>query len=96
MPSSMLTIGYLSHQVARMSVHSAAAQLQAFALEVVLAVLVELAGGAVQADGDLRAGLVAGLVDGFQDELDGGLVAGHVGREAAFVAHGWCSCPGRR
>jgi hypothetical protein len=83
----MLTMGYLSTQVARMSVHSAAAQRQAFAFQVVLAVLVELAGRAVQAQRDLLAGGVAGLVDGLQDQLDGRFVAGHVGREAALVAH---------
>ena len=53
MPSSMLMIGYLSHQVASMSVNSSAVSVQAFALEVVLAVLVELAGGAVEAERDL-------------------------------------------
>jgi hypothetical protein len=72
------------------------AQRQAFAFQVVLAVLVELAGRAVQADGDLLAGGVAGLVDGFQDELDGRFVAGHVGREAAFVAHAGGHALGRR
>src|SRR5450830_375065 len=63
-------------------------QHQAFAFEVVLAVLVELAGGAVQAQGDLFAGHETRLVDGFQDQLDGGLMAGHAGGKAAFVAHG--------
>ena len=57
MPSSIVMIGYLSTQVASMSVQSAADELQAFAVEVVLAVLVELAGGAVQAERDLLAGV---------------------------------------
>ena len=66
----MEMMGYLSTQVASMSVHCCGGQGQAFAFEHVLAVLVELAGGAVQADGDLLAGGVAGLVDGLQDQLD--------------------------
>jgi hypothetical protein len=53
MPSSMLMMGYLSHQVARYVGPGLGAQLQAFAFQHVLAVLVELAGGAVQAQGDL-------------------------------------------
>ena len=63
-------------------------QLQAFALEVVLAVLVELAGRAVEADRDLLAGGVAGLLDGFEQQLDRRLVARHAGGEAALVADG--------
>ena len=69
-----------------MSVHSVGAQAQAFAVEHVLAVLVELGCGAVQAQRDLLAGDEAGLVDGLQDHLDRGLVVGHVGRKTAFVA----------
>ncbi|MNS75658.1 hypothetical protein D3C72_1091850 [compost metagenome] len=61
---------------------------QVLARQHVLAVLVELAGRAVQAQGDLFAGGVAGLVDGFQDQLDGRFVALDAGCEAAFVAHG--------
>ena len=83
----MLRIGYLSTQAGEHVGPAGGRQLQAaFAFEHVLAVLVELAGGAVQAERDLLAGRVAGLVDGFQDQLDRRLVAGHAGREAAFVA----------
>ena len=57
-----------------------------FAFERVLAVLVELAGRAVEADRDLLAGGVAGLVDRLEDHLDRFLVVLHVGREAALVA----------
>mmetsp|Transcript_81542 Transcript_81542/g.226847 ORF Transcript_81542/g.226847 Transcript_81542/m.226847 type:complete len:508 (+) Transcript_81542:825-2348(+) len=60
----------------------------AFAFEHVFAVLVELAGGAVQGQGDLLSGGVAGLVDGLQDQLDRGLVALDAGREAALVTDG--------
>ncbi len=60
----------------------------AFAFQHVVAVLEELAGGAVQAQGDLLAGRVAGGIDGLQDQLDGGLVVLDAGGEAAFVAHG--------
>ena len=56
-------------------------------LEDVLAVLEELAGGRVEADADLLAGLVAGLRDGFEHALDGFLVRLQIGREAALVAH---------
>ena len=61
-------------------------QHQAFAFQVVLAVLVELGGGAVQAQRDLVAGAVAGLLDGLQDQLDRGLVALDARGEAALVA----------
>ena len=54
--------------------------------ELVGAVLVDLAGGGVEGDGDLWTGLVAGGGDGLEDEFDGGLVAGKRGGEAAFVA----------
>ncbi|MDT4834564.1 hypothetical protein FQZ97_682050 [compost metagenome] len=59
----------------------------AFTGQRVLAVAVELGAGAVQAQGDLRARLVAGFGNGLQDQLDGGFMAGHVGRETALVAH---------
>jgi hypothetical protein len=49
-------IGYLSHQVAEHVGEVGGRQLQAFAFQHVLAVLVELAGGAVEADRDLGAG----------------------------------------
>ncbi len=50
-------------------------------LEDVLAgfLVVELAGGGVEGDGDVFAGLVAGLLDGFEDQLDGFVVGLEVG-----------------
>jgi hypothetical protein len=45
----------------------------------------ELGRGAVERDGDLLAGLVAGGDDCFHDHFER-LVVGQVGREAAFVA----------
>ena len=63
-------------------------QLQAFAAEVVLAVLVELGSGAIERDQNVLARRVAGLLDGLQDQLDGFGMAAEVRREAAFVADG--------
>jgi hypothetical protein len=63
-------------------------QRQAFAFQLVLAVFVELGSGAVQADGDLGAWLVAGLLDGFDDQLDRFFVVGQRRGKAAFVADG--------
>ncbi len=60
----------------------------------VLAVLVELAGGAVQGQGDVLAGLVARLVDGFHDRFQGRLVAGQVRGEAALVTDGGVQAAG--
>jgi hypothetical protein len=88
MPSSMLMIGYLPTQLSSVSGPVGGLQALAFGRQVVDAVLVELAGGAVQAQGDLLARRVAGLLDGLQDHLDRGFVVLHVGREAAFVADG--------
>jgi hypothetical protein len=65
-----------------MSVHSAGVS----TVEVVLAVLVELARRAVQADRDLLARRVAGTVDRLDDHLQRRLVARDAGREAALVA----------
>jgi hypothetical protein len=56
--------------------------------QLVAAVLEELARGRVHGQGDLRARLEAGLADGLDQELQGGLVAGQVGREPALVADG--------
>ena len=50
--------------------------------------VVELAGGGIERDGDLLAGLVAGGGDGFENAIDGLFVRFQVGREAAFVADG--------
>ena len=63
------------------------AQTQAFARQFVLAFLVKLGGGAIQAQGDLFTGHVTGFVDGFQNHLDRGLMVGHIGGKAAFVAY---------
>ena len=63
-----------------------AGQALAFADEVVLAVLEELAGGDVEAEQDVLAGLVAGLADRLEDGLERFLVAAQVRREAALVA----------
>ena len=54
--------------------------------QVVLAVLEELAGGRVQGQDDVLAGLVAGLLDGLQQQVQGLAVAAQVGGEAALVA----------
>ncbi len=50
--------------------------------------VVELAGGGIERDGDLLAGLVAGGGDGFEDAFERLFVGFQVGREAAFVADG--------
>jgi hypothetical protein len=59
-------------------------------LEDVLAglLVVELAGGGVEGDGDVFAGGVAGEFDGFDDEIEGLVVGLEAGSEAAFVADG--------
>lgn len=80
-------IGYLSHRGQQVGKFLRGQRDAAFAGQGVLAVAVELGAGAVQAQGDLRARLVAGFGDGLQDQLDRGFVAGHVGGETALVAH---------
>ena len=55
-------------------------------LEDVGAVLEDLAGGRVEGDEDVLAGLVAGGLDARDEQLERGLVGGEVGREAALVA----------
>ena len=52
----------------------------------VLAVAVELARGDVQGEDHLLAELVAGLLDGAADQVEGLAVAAQIRREAAFVA----------
>ncbi len=79
-------IGYLSHQVASTSASSSRAQGTVLRFEAVLAVLVELAGGAVERQRDVGARRVAGTVDRLDEQLQRGLVARQVRREAAFVA----------
>src|SRR6185437_5339919 len=54
----------------------------------ILVLVVELAGGGVEGNGDLVAGCVAGLLDGFKDELDGFVVGLERGSESAFIADG--------
>ncbi len=61
-------------------------QFQLFRGEDVLAVLVELGGGAVQAQHHILARRVAGGLNRFQDQFDRFVVACHIGREATFVA----------
>ena len=53
-----------------------------------MAILVELAGGAVQRQGDLLASSVASRIDGLQDQLDGCFVVFNAGGKAALVADG--------
>ena len=52
-----------------------------------LVFVVEAAGGRVEGDEDVLARLIAGLLNGFHDDLEGFFVGGEVGGEAAFVAH---------
>ena len=58
----------------------------ALAVEVVGAVAVELAHRRVERDRDVVAGRETGLLDRLDEDLDGVLVGGEVGREPAFVA----------
>src|SRR5690606_6243058 len=60
----------------------------ALAGQVVVAVLVELAGGAVQGQGHVLAQLVAGVGNGFGAGSQGVFVGRQVRREATFVTHG--------
>ena len=59
-------------------------------LEDVLAgfLVVELAGGGVEGDGDVFAWGVAGEMDGLEDEFESFIVGLEAGGEAAFVAYG--------
>ena len=59
---------------------------EGLAFELVGAVLEELGGGNVQGEGDVLARGVAGVPDGFLDEVQGCAVGRQVRREAAFVA----------
>ena len=91
-PSSIETMGYWRAQSSQKSTISSlevSSRLSDFLKTYLLVFLVvELAGGGVERDGDLLAGLVAGRCDGFEDELEGFVVGLEVGREAAFVADG--------
>src|SRR5690606_12386784 len=60
----------------------------AFTGEVVVAVLVELAGGAVQGQGHVLDRLVAGVANGFGDGGQGVFVGRQVRRDATIVTHG--------
>nr|pir phosphopyruvate hydratase - Deinococcus radiodurans (strain R1) [Deinococcus radiodurans] len=66
--------------------HLVAAQHAALALQVVLAVLVQLGHGGVERDADVLAGFVARLLNGFKQHFEGFLVALEVRRKTAFVA----------
>src|SRR5271169_767711 len=50
--------------------------------------IVEFAGGGIEGDSDLFAGLVAGRGDGFQNTLESFFVGFQVGRKTAFIADG--------
>ncbi len=50
--------------------------------------VVELAGGRVERDADLLAGLISSGGDGFENDLDGFFVGFATGGKAAFVADG--------
>ena len=65
-----------------------AAQHAALVLEAIRAVAVELAGGRVERDRDVLAGLVARRLDARHERLQRLLVRAEVGREAALVADG--------
>src|SRR6185312_11829305 len=58
------------------------------ASEVVAAVAEELRAGAIEAEADVAADFVSGLVDGLQDDPECLLVGAEVGREAALVTDG--------
>ena len=79
-------IGYLSTPGRQHVGEVGGRQRHAFAGQHVLAVLVEFAGGAIEAERDLGARLVAGLLDRQHDQLDRFFMVGHRRREAAFVA----------
>ncbi len=66
----------------------------ALAGQVVLAVLVELAGSAIQRQGHVGAQLIAGLLDRFGDGAEGVFVGRQVRCETAFVAHGSAQATG--
>ena len=48
--------------------------------------VVEFGGGQVERDHDLLARFIAGLLDRFEDQIEGLAVAPEIGREAPFVA----------
>ena len=66
--------------------HAGGIQSLALARERILAVLEEFAGGAVEREADLFAGLVAGRLDRGHDEAERFLRRAQIGREAALVA----------
>ena len=63
-------------------------ELQLLRRQHVLAVLVELGSGAVEAEHHVLARRVAGGLDGLEDQFEGLFVAREVGRETALVADG--------
>ena len=93
-PSSRETIGYLSIQLSQRSISSPESRVRPSVSSrywpvtpptPVPSTRIELVAGS-SAMRDLLAGLVAGLLDGPQDDLDGGLVRRQRRREAALVA----------
>ena len=87
----METMGYLLTQFSQKADISFGGEFALVGfLEDVLAglLVVELAGGGVEGDGDVFAGSVAGELDGFEDEVEGFVVGLEAGGEAAFVADG--------
>ena len=64
-------MGYFSHPVGVHLDHLGRGDLAFLGAQVVQAILVKTAGGRVEGDGDLFAGLVTGLFDGLQDQFDG-------------------------
>ena len=85
-PSSRLTIGYCPTSRVPVRGELGGRQHLALARQVVVAVAVQLADGRIQGDGDLVAGLVAGLLDRLDEDLDGVLVGCQVRREPTLVA----------
>ena len=89
MPSSMEMIGILLDPFGPELHHlfGRALALVGFLEDILAAGLViELAGGGIERDADLRAWLVTGLGDGFEHHFESLLVGFEVGRETAFVA----------
>ena len=89
MPSRPVVLGHavldaddrvVAHQGGEAGRRSRRAEHLAFAGEVVVAVAVELRGGAVERQADLAAGLVAGLLDRLEDQLERLAGAGRLGR----------------
>ena len=72
------------------------AELLALAGQVVDTILVELGGGAVQGQGDIRAQLVASFVHRFGNGFQGRFIRGQVRREPALITHRRIQAAGRQ